>query len=80
VRGDTWTPPALTPPSPDWPSSNAAFAFAAKVVLDAYGGVADGAAASAAQLGVRAGTELPMDVTAGGKIGLAAGRLALAKR
>ena len=77
TRGDRWTPPAATPPSPGYPSADAAFAFAARAVL----GKAVGArVAAAARIGVDGGTELPVDVAAGRRIGTAAGRAALAHR
>jgi hypothetical protein len=68
VRGDRWAPPFPTPPSPGWPSAGAAYAAAADVVLARH-----------PQPYAAAGTELPMDVTAGRKIGRAVARLALAR-
>ena len=64
-----WTPPSPTPPSPGYPSSTAAYAYAASVVLKR--------AVSGADAGIAQGIELPVDVAAGKKIGLAAGRAAL---
>jgi hypothetical protein len=77
VRGDRWTPPAATPPSPGYPSADAAFAFAARAVL---GTAVDERAAAASQVGVDGGTELPMYASAGRTIGTAAGRRVLARR
>jgi Na+-translocating ferredoxin:NAD+ oxidoreductase RnfD subunit len=71
VRGDSWTPPASTPPSPGYPSATAAYAYAASVVLKQ--------AVMGADAGVANGTELAADVAAGKKIGLAAGRAAPAR-
>ena len=77
VRGDRWTPPAATPPSPGYPSTNAAFASAARAVL---GKAVDRRAATAARIGVDGGTELSIDVAAGSRIGTTAGRRAAARR
>ncbi|MEP6813549.1 MAG: CRTAC1 family protein, partial [Actinomycetota bacterium] len=76
VRGDRWTPPVPTPPSPGYPSADAAFAYAAATVL---GGSAAARAADAAGIGIRNATELPLDVAAGRKAGIAAGKLARAR-
>ncbi len=80
VRGDRWTPPAPTPASPGWPSADAAFAYAADDVLTRLAGRSFAArVATAARAGAQNGTELPADVAAGRRIGLEAGRLALAR-
>jgi hypothetical protein len=75
VRGDRWTPPGTTPPSPGWPSADAAFAAATHVVLTRLAP----AAAPPLPRGSGGGIELPMDVAAGRKLGVAVGRLALAR-
>ena len=75
VRGDRWTPPQVTPPSPGWPSADAAFAAAAHMVLARLAP----AAAPPLPRGSGGGIELPMDVAAGRKLGVAAGRLALGR-
>jgi Na+-translocating ferredoxin:NAD+ oxidoreductase RnfD subunit len=66
VRGDKWTPPAATPASPGYPSADAAFAAAAGFVLNR----------PVAYTGVAGGIELPGDVAAGKRIGIATARAA----
>ena len=75
VRGDRWTPPAPTPASPGYPSTNAAFAAAAAHVLGTFGA----RAATAENVGVAQGTELPADVAAGNKLGSAVASRVLAR-
>jgi hypothetical protein len=67
-----WVPRAATPPSPGYPSSTAAYAYAASVVLHRP--------VQGADAGVAQGIELPVDVAGGKKIGLAVGRAALEVR
>ena len=74
VRGDLWTPRASTPASPGYPSTDAAFAYAARQVL---GSAVDSHAGHAAQLGVTQGTELAADAAAGQALGTAVGKRAL---
>jgi hypothetical protein len=71
VRGDRWTPPAPTPASPGYPSADAAFAAAARIVL--------GAGRGPQPDGVAQGIELPQDVAAGRAVGRAAAKRVLAK-
>ncbi|HEX7082797.1 MAG TPA: FG-GAP-like repeat-containing protein [Gaiellaceae bacterium] len=78
VRGDRWTPPAATPPSPGWPSADAAFADAAGGVLEAFSGRSfAGRVEAASSVGVDRGVELAADAAAGARIGGQVGRLAL---
>jgi hypothetical protein len=74
VRGDRWAPPAPTPASPGYPSTNAAFAAAARAVL---GQAFDARAASAERIGVDQGTELATDVSAGKQLGARVARRVL---
>lgn len=76
VRGDLWAPRAATPASPGYPSTDAAFAYAAREIL---GSAVDELAARAAQVGVAQGTELPADAAAGRSIGTAVGKRALTR-
>jgi hypothetical protein len=76
VRGDRWAPPAPTPASPGYPSTNAAFSAAAEGVL---GKAFAARAARAANVGVEQGTELPADVTAGEALGSAVAKRVLAR-
>ena len=75
VRGDRWTPPAPTPASPGYPSTDAAFASAAEQVL---GRAVATLAERAGQAGVAGGTELPADAAAGRALGTTVGKRALA--
>ena len=75
VLGTRWTPLQPTPPSPGWVSDGSAFASAAHAVL---GRAVARTAAQAARSGLDAGIDIPADDTAGQKLGLAAGRKALA--
>jgi Na+-translocating ferredoxin:NAD+ oxidoreductase RnfD subunit len=76
VRGDRWAPPAPTPASPGYPSTNAAFAAAAEAVL----GKTFAARATAAEnAGVEQGTELPADAAAGKRLGSAVATRVLAR-
>ena len=68
VRGDRWAPPAPTPPSPGYPSTDAAFAAAAEGVL---GKTFAARAAAAEGIGAAQGTEAPADVEAGKRLGAA---------
>ncbi len=79
VLGTRWLPLRPTPPSPGWVSEGSAFAAAAHAVL---GRTVARTAAQAAHSGLEAGIDIPADDTAGQKLGLAAGRnaLALARR
>ncbi len=80
VDGARWTPSTPTPASPGWVSSDAAFAYAADVVLTGLAGRSfTRQAARAASAGVDDGVELAIDVAAGRKIGSEAGKLALAR-
>jgi Na+-translocating ferredoxin:NAD+ oxidoreductase RnfD subunit len=79
VRGDRWTPPAATPPSPGWVSEDAAFAYAAGAVLAKAGSPSFAAEVRrAAHAGVATGLETPAAESAGRAVGEAAGRRALA--
>jgi len=76
VRGDRWAPPAPTPASPGYPSTNAAFAAAAEAVL---GKTFAARAAAAENAGVEQGTELAADATAGKQLGAAVAKRVLAR-
>jgi Na+-translocating ferredoxin:NAD+ oxidoreductase RnfD subunit len=76
VRGDRWAPPAPTPASPGYPSTNAAFAAAAEGVL---GKAFAARAARTANVGVEQGTELPADAAAGKQLGSAVAARVLAR-
>ena len=76
VHGDRWAPPASTPASPGYPSTNAAFAAAAERVL---GTTFAARAASAEAVGVGQGTELPADVAAGKQLGSAVAKRVLTR-
>src|SRR6185312_10438782 len=76
VRGDRWAPPAPTPASPGYPSTNAAFAAAAEAVL---GKTFTARAAAAENAGVEQGTELPADAAAGKQLGTAVAKRVLAR-
>jgi len=76
VRGDRWSPPAPTPASPGYPSTDAAFAAAAVAVL---GKAYAAEAAAAANAGAANGTELPADVAAGERLGSAVAKRVLAR-
>ncbi len=79
VLGTRWTPDRPTPPSPGWVSDGSAFASAAHVVL---GRAVAHAAAQAEASGLDAGIDIPADDRAGQKLGVVAGKnaLALARR
>ena len=76
VRGDRWAPPAPTPASPGYPSTNAAFAAAAEAVLGKAFAVQ---AARAETAGVEQGIELAADVEAGRQLGSAVAKRVLAR-
>ena len=76
VRGDRWAPPAPTPASPGYPSTDAAFAAAAEGVL---GKEYAALAATVANAGAAQGTELPADVAAGKRLGSAVAKRVLAR-
>ena len=76
VRGDRWAPPATTPASPGYPSTDAAFATAAEGVL---GKEYAALAATVANAGAAQGTELPADVAAGQRLGSAVAKRVLAR-
>jgi hypothetical protein len=78
VSGSSWTPPAQTPASPGYASEGSAFAYAANEVLSGLLGrsfAKEAQAASAA--GLARGIDLPVDVSAGRRIGILAGKAAL---
>ena len=78
VPGAGWSALAPTPPSPGWPSGDAAFAYAANEVLTSISGRSfAGPAARAATQGVERGTELAGDATAGRILGTKVGKLVL---
>ena len=77
VLGTRWTPVRPTPPSPGWVSGDSAFAYAASAVLTRATGRSFAAAAGRASASdVAAGIDIPADVAAGRKLGVAAGRSA----
>jgi hypothetical protein len=76
VRGDRWAPPAPTPGSPGYPSTDSSFAAAADAVL---GQLFATRAAAAEAVGVKDGTELPTDVVAGKQLGSTVAKRVLAR-
>jgi hypothetical protein len=76
VRGDRWAPPAHTPASPGYPSTDAAFAAAAEAMV---GKAFATRAVAAESVGVGQGTELPADVAAGRRLGSAVAERVLAR-
>jgi hypothetical protein len=80
IPGASWSPPARTPASPGYASEGAAFAYAANEVLSALLGRSFAQEARAAgEAGLARGIDLPVDVVGGRSIGVAAGRLAVAR-
>ena len=78
VPGSSWSPPASTPASPGYASEGSAFAYAANEVLSALLGRSfDKEARTASAAGLARGIDLPVDVSAGRRIGILAGEAAL---
>jgi hypothetical protein len=78
VPGSSWSPPAATPASPGYASEGSAFAYAANEVLTGLLGRPFGNEAQAAgAAGLARGIDLPVDVSAGRRIGISAGKAAL---
>jgi hypothetical protein len=78
LPGASWSPPAPTPASPGYAAEGSAFAYAANEVLTAFVGRSFSRRAEAAsEAGLARGIDLPIDLGAGRKIGVAAGKAAL---